>query len=110
MTEQAQIDEKAIPMLDPERRDKVFEVAKHLRKNTYYLTVIWLEDTLDWALNCTCMIDGLAYDAANHLDKFSAKDHADLFRMAMTDALKQHDEIKARLVAEEQAKQQFITH
>lgn len=109
MTEEAKIDEKTTPQLDPERREKVFEVAKHLRKNTFYLTVVWLEDSLTWALNCTCMIDGIAYDAINELDKFSAKDHADLFRMAMTDALKDHDEIKARIHAEEQARLQLST-
>lgn len=104
MSEEAQINPDKIPQLDPERREKVFDVAKHLRKNTYYLTVIWLEDDLTWALNCTCMIDGIAYDAINELDRFNAKDHADLFRHAMNEALKGHDEIKARILAEEQAK------
>lgn len=110
MTEDAQINPEKIPQLDPESREKVFQVAKYLRSNTYYLTVVWLEDALSWALNCTCIIDGIAYDAINELDRFSAKDHADLFRMAMTDALKGHDEIKARITAEEQAKKNLILH
>ncbi|MGB0819051.1 MAG: hypothetical protein ACPGQQ_09045 [Candidatus Puniceispirillaceae bacterium] len=98
MTEQAQKDQ--LPKLDPERKYKVLMVAKAMKKSCYHLQCVWLEDAERWALVCHANINGVPYHAANFLDDFEVNDHADLFRHAFSEALKD---------VEQRQKSQLIT-
>jgi len=82
------------PLLDPERKAKVFEIAKHLKKSCYHLSVQWQDD--EWLVVCSSKIYDVVYQSANTIDTFSAKDHADLFRMAFADALKEQDIVRSK--------------
>lgn len=75
--------------LDQERKAKVFEIAKHLKKSCYHLSVAYQDD--EWLVVCTAMVEGVPYQSANSIDTFSAADHADLFRMAFSNALKERE-------------------
>jgi hypothetical protein len=75
--------------LDQERKAKVFEIAKHLKKSCYHLSVAYQDD--EWLVVCSASIYGTLYQSANVIDAFSVQDHADLFRMAFSNALKQQE-------------------
>lgn len=83
--------EEQLPKLDMARKQKVFEVARCLKSNTYKLRVMWLEDVKSWGLICSAMIYGQMYDCINFLDDFTEDQHADMFRGAFADALRQEE-------------------
>lgn len=82
------------PVLDIERKGKVFEIAKHMKKSCYHLSVAYQDD--EWLVVCTAMIDGVPYQSANAIDAFEPKDHADLFRSAFSNALKEREIEKSK--------------
>lgn len=86
MTEEANINPDKTPQLDPERKEKIFAIAKLLKKSCYSLSVAYQEE---WLVVCSAIIDGTLYESANAIDAFDAKDHADIFRMAFSEALKE---------------------
>lgn len=92
---------EGITKIDEERKQKVFAVAKVLKKNIYKLRAVWFEDVERWGLVCTARINGKIYDAANYLDDFEPKDHADIFRAAFSQAL---------MEAEKETKQLLTIH
>ena len=71
-----------------ERKTKAFDVARHLKANTYTLRIVWFEDEEKWGLICTAMIEDTLYDCVNFMDDFEAQEHAEMFRMAFSEALK----------------------
>lgn len=82
--------------LDPERKYKVLEIAKHLKKSCYELSVARQDG--EWLVVCTGVIDGTVYQSANTIDAFTARDHADLFRMAFSNALKDYEKAQSKIV------------
>jgi hypothetical protein len=79
--------ELPIPMLDTERKDKCFKIARGLKKNTYMLRTIWLSDMLSWGIMCSFKVNGVMYDSINELDKFTVDEHVDLFKKAAAGVL-----------------------
>lgn len=77
--------------LDPERKAKVFEIAKGMKKNCYALNVVWSLQHDCWIVTCTASINGQVYDSSNALDAFGVKDHVDMFKHAFAMALKDYE-------------------
>ena len=75
------------PQLSPEQKEKVFSVAKGMKKSCYMLTTVFLEDVGRWGLLCTAKIGGTPYQSMNYLDDYEARDHVDIFRNAFSRAL-----------------------
>lgn len=88
--------EEKPPELDQERKYKVLQIAKHMKKSCYQLSVA-IQDG-QWLVVCTALIDGVPYQSANEIDAFTARDHADLFRSAFSNALKQVEAEKKKLI------------
>lgn len=84
--------EEKPPELDQERKYKVLQIAKLMKKSCYQLSVA-LQDG-QWLVVCTALIDGVPYQSANEIDAFEAPDHADLFRLAFSRALEQVEKEK----------------
>jgi hypothetical protein len=82
--------------IDNERKAKVFEIAKHLKKNVYQLRIGYQDG--EWLVICTALIEGTPYESANTIDAFSAKDHADLFRYAFANVLKELEAEKKSII------------
>lgn len=74
------------PQIDAERKAKVFEIAKGMKKSCYMLTVAYQDD--EWLVVCNAKIGGVLYQSANTIDAFTVSQHVDLFRMAFSQALK----------------------
>ena len=80
--------------LDIQRKDKVFQIAKSLKKNCFQLHVEYDEDAKEgeqWIVVCIALIDGQPFHSANHLDLFTPLQHADLFRHAFSKALNEKE-------------------
>lgn len=86
------------PQIDAVRKQKVFEIAKHMKKSCYKLRAIWFDDVEKWGVVCSAMIDGVPYDSANFLDDFEPKDHADIFRAAFSHALQEAEKEKKGII------------
>ena len=82
--------------LDPERKAKVFKIAKQLKKSCFMLTIQYQDD--EWLVICNAKIDGVLYQSANAIDAFSPRDHADLFRSAFSNALKEVEAKKKSII------------
>jgi len=82
-------DEEFVPELDNERKGKVLQIGRAMKDSTYMLSVAWQDE--EWLVVCTAKIFDVIYQSANSLDKFSVHDHAELFRMAFSNALKEQE-------------------
>jgi len=82
-------DGEIVPELDYERKGKVLQIAKAMQKSCYSLSVAWQNE--EWLVVCTASIYGTLYASANSIDTFSVADHAELFRMAFSEALKDQE-------------------
>lgn len=78
-----------VPELDNERKGKVLQIARAMKDSCYQLSVAWQDE--EWLVVCSAMIYGTLYQSANTIDTFSVQDHAELFRMAFANALKEQE-------------------
>lgn len=82
-------DKKGNIKLDNERKAKVLKIAHAMKNSCYELSVAFQDE--QWLVVCTARVYGVVYQSANTIDTFSVADHADLFRMAFSDALKEQE-------------------
>lgn len=84
------------PQIDAERKAKVFEIAKGMKKSCYMLTVAYQDN--DWLVVCNAKIGGTLYQSANTIDAFSVAQHVDLFRLAFSEALKEYEKKEKKII------------
>ena len=80
-----------IPPLSQEQKECCFLVAKLMKKSCYTMHVIYDQDNEYFVLTCSAKINGQLYDCYNELDKYTAAEHADIFKAAFGKALSDYE-------------------